>query len=256
MLSSHFRPKKSYELIRVGPKEIGGFIFEKIAFEKCDILLSFGIASDISCEIDFFKKKNVKIHCYDHTISRRSWNTDIFIKSIFLIISTLMLKFNKTRYYHLGIKNLFQIINFYNNKKVKFFFEAVGYGKYGVSFKKTISRASSRNICLKINIEHSEYRILDEIIKYKNKIGCLVIEFHDIDIHKHLVEKFIKKLEFTLVHVAVSGADYSGKNIPSAITVALSKYKKITSNSANYPNKYDHKVEKKNKFLIDLAKSI
>ena len=57
----------------------------------------------------------------------------------------------------------------------------------------------------------------------------MVIEFHDADIHKKLIEKFLKKLSFNVSHVCVSGRDYSGKKIPSSITITLSKYGKIIS---------------------------
>ena len=39
-------------------------------------------------------------------------------------------------------------------------------------------------ILLKIDIEGSEYRILEDIISIKDSLNALIIEFHDIDLHK------------------------------------------------------------------------
>ena len=46
-------------------------------------------------------------------------------------------------------------------------------------------------IFLKIDIEGSEYRILDQIIAQQNLLTGMVIEFHDCDLHYRRIEKFI-----------------------------------------------------------------
>ncbi len=258
MISKYFRPKKYYKLIRIGPKGIGGFVLEEEGFNKSNCLMSFGVASNIEFEIDYFRKKNCKIHMYDHTSGPEFWkqmyalNTIVFIKSL-LTINLKKLKFSLKQF-----KKIKKFKNFIKLKEVNFFEEGVGFGKYGADIKKVFSRAKSKNIMFKINIEHSEYRILDELIKYKKFIDGMVIEFHDADIHKKLIEKFLKKLSFNVSHVCVSGRDYSGKKIPSSITITLSKYGKIISKKPNYPNKYDVVLKdvKSEKFLIDLAHRI
>ena len=54
---------------------------------------------------------------------------------------------------------------------------------------------------LKIDIEGSEYRILDDLIRYQDKITGLVIEFHNIDLHIEKILNFLKNFKLNLVHI-------------------------------------------------------
>ncbi len=258
MISKYFRPKKFYKLIRIGPRNIGGFVLEEVGFNKSNCLMSLGISTNIEFELDYFKKKNCKIHMYDHTSGPNFWRNMYYLNMLLFFKSLITLNLKKFDFSLKQFNSIKKYKNFLLLKKVKFFEEGVGFGRYGADIKKIIGRAKSKNIMFKINIEHSEYRILDELIKYKSLIDGIVVEFHDADIHKRLIEKFLKKLCFNVIHVCVSGRDYSGKKIPSSITLTLSKYGKIISQKPNYPNKFDVYLNKTNshKYLIDLAKNI
>ena len=50
------------------------------------------------------------------------------------------------------------------------------------------------DIFLKIDIEGSEYRILDSILENQNRISGIAIEFHDCDLHLDKIKRFIDKL--------------------------------------------------------------
>ena len=63
-------------------------------------------------------------------------------------------------------------------------------------------------IFIKMDIEGSEYRLLDDILKYASDISGLVIEFHDVDLHQERILNFIQKLPLTLVHIHVGQAIY------------------------------------------------
>ena len=51
------------------------------------------------------------------------------------------------------------------------------------------------NLTLKIDIEGGEYRVLHDIIKYKNKIKNLIIEFHEVDLNLQKIVDFIKQFK-------------------------------------------------------------
>ena len=85
--------------------------------------------------------------------------------------------------------------------------------------------------------------VLDEIIKNKNKINCIIIEFHDVDLHIKKIVNFIQKLKFQLTHIHPNnfgGVDNNGNPKVLEITLEkkpkLIKYKKI-----NLPHKLDFK---------------
>ena len=70
------------------------------------------------------------------------------------------------------------------------------------------SKNSYDNVFLKIDIEGSEYRILDQLIENQKKINGLVIEFHDCDLHFDRINRFIQSFELDLVHIHVNNYSY------------------------------------------------
>ena len=113
-----------------------------------------------------------------------------------------------------------------------------------------------KNFFLKIDIEGSEYRILDQIIKNSKKINGLAIEFHDFDLHQNVIEKFVNELDLKLVHIHVNNyGTINSDGIPSTIELTFSSREFISNDLNNdkvYPvvnldkpcnkNEIDHKV--------------
>jgi hypothetical protein len=54
---------------------------------------------------------------------------------------------------------------------------------------------------MKIDIEGSEYRLLDTLILNQNRISGLVIEFHDCDLHLNTIKNFIQNFGLKLAHI-------------------------------------------------------
>lgn len=57
-LSKYFKPKFSYDLVRIGKNNDGGYLIDFNSFKKSASLLSLGINDDWSFEKDFFLKRN------------------------------------------------------------------------------------------------------------------------------------------------------------------------------------------------------
>ena len=107
-------------------------------------------------------------------------------------------------------------------KKLNFVNKNVGLLS-GLSFKKIVE--GKKNIFLKIDIEGSEYRILNQIINYKEMLTGLAIEFHDYDLNKDRVHDFINEIEMELIHVHVNElGGVSCDNTPIALEFSFSKY--------------------------------
>ena len=60
------------------------------------------------------------------------------------------------------------------------------------TFADVLNDTNFKNIFLKIDIDGSEYRFLDDLIANKNRLTGLVIELHDCDMHLREIENFIK----------------------------------------------------------------
>ena len=48
----------------------------------------------------------------------------------------------------------------------------------------------TKPVFFKIDIEGSEYRILDDLINYQKVIEGLVVEFHNVDLHLEKISKY------------------------------------------------------------------
>ena len=61
-----FKPYNVGDLIRLGDKKDGGYLLSKESLSKTNFLISLGIAFNWDFEIDFLKKKKIKIYQLFH----------------------------------------------------------------------------------------------------------------------------------------------------------------------------------------------
>jgi len=91
MLSTLLKPKHTYDLIRLGQDNDGGYLLEKESAQKTKHLVSFGLADDWSFEKEFKKfNPDATIVCYDHTVNKSYWSVYLWHnigRLIFLKIS-------------------------------------------------------------------------------------------------------------------------------------------------------------------------
>ena len=97
------------------------------------------------------------------------------------------------------------------------------------SLSSVLKDLNFKEIFLKIDIEGSEYRVLETIISNHQKISGLVIEFHDCDINLSKIEWFIKNFNLKLVHIHANnhGLVDLEKRIPLVLELTFSKYSEL-----------------------------
>ena len=217
-----FDPAK--DLIRLGKKFDGGYLVSKADIEKSEVLVSLGINDDWSFEKDFIKLKSVPVIAYDASVSKK-----IFVKNF---IKSLL-----TVYYYPNPKKIFRWLValvshslFFtgNHKHIHKFVGLNADGKH-CSIEQVLSDTDSDRIFLKIDIEGSEYRILDTLVKNKHRINALAIELHDCDIHLAKIENFVKSFGLNLVHIhannhsPIRNDDY----LPTVLELTFSKHAEL-----------------------------
>ncbi|MDC6475151.1 hypothetical protein PQZ71_00705 [Candidatus Pelagibacter sp.] len=230
-LPKFFKYNQCEDLTRIGGKYDGGYLISETDIEKSDVLLSFGIDVDWKFERDFFRIKEIPIYSYD-----ASTNFPLFIKRA--IGALLRYDFKKFFFFLVGF---FKFKKFFTGKK-NFIPKFVGLenNKYHLSLNEVISETDFLNYFLKMDIEGSEYRCLDDLIKHQDKISGIVIEFHDIDLHLNKIEEFISKFNLKIVHIHINNWTLVGKNdLPLLIEVTFSKHGKTNNDFANYPHTLD-----------------
>jgi len=229
-INSLLKPKKKFKLHRIGGPNDGGYLIGENSLKKSEILISFGIDDNWQFEKDFKTKNyNCKIQCYDDKPILK-----YLVKK--LIIELLFLPYHRRLNFVKYFKNIIEFLNI--RKKIHFFQKKIFYD----DLNKILNNTSSNNIFLKIDIEGSEYRILDEIIKNQNKIIGIVIEFHDFDYHKNIIYDFYKKLNLDIIHIHPNnGAPVDKHGDPIVIELTFEKNPIVIGDNPVLPNKLDMK---------------
>lgn len=237
MLPNKFKPDGLYKLIRVGKDNDGGYLVCENSVMNSNTLISFGISDDFTFEEHFQKIRNVNIFAYDPTV-----NLNFFLKKFLhsLIKLKLILFFNQ-------FLNWINFKKFFNKSKNKLFLKKIGKG--GDAFHDYISIENiintndiNQKIFFKIDIEGSEYRILNDLIKFMDRIEGLTIEFHDVDINIDKVLNFINKFNLKLIHIHANNWSTHGLNdIPSSIELSFSKKPILLNNNITFPHNLDQK---------------
>ena len=63
------KPIKTNHLKRMGAKFDGGYVVDSKIIGTSDRLISFGLGTDWSFELDYLKYTNKDVHIYDYTIN-------------------------------------------------------------------------------------------------------------------------------------------------------------------------------------------
>lgn len=219
-LPNFFSFHQSTDLVRIGKDYDGGYLVSKSDIEKTEVLISLGINDDWSFEENFLSCKEVTIYAYDASVNKKFFLKQI-IKSfvridnfqIFIHWVNVLLKYRK----FFSLPNVSHI-----HKFVGLNTERNNY----CAFDDVFNEIESNSIFLKIDIEGSEYRFLNDIVSREEKIAGMVIEFHDVDIHLKEIEKFINDLSLNLVHVHANNFSPIRKDddLPLILELTFSKY--------------------------------
>jgi hypothetical protein len=221
-----WKPYHREDLIRIGSKHDGGYVVTKNAVNNTDLLVGLGIANDWTFEKEFNRSVNCEVHCYDHSVSF-SYFFEFAVRNFVGCFFPRMLK-NKIWVIMLPIRYKL----FFRNEK-KHFKEKIGNNSQEeTDFEKIFSRIpDNKKVFFKIDIEGSEYQVLNGLDKFYHRISGITIELHDVDVLFDTVNKHIEKLKeyFDIVHIHINNnGGRSADNIPRVIEVTFEN-KKIFS---------------------------
>jgi len=246
MLPKQFKPSHLYDLIRLGRNNDGGYLVGKNSVLNSSVLISFGINDDCSFENEFKNLQNIDVFCFDYEVGGKFW---------FKKFRKALRKFLKGEI-HL-LKNFF--FNIYNhkyflNRSGCFLFKKRIVSKEDsyllsneININKIIKNNNlQKNLFLKIDIEGSEYEILNDIISYKSYISGLVIEFHDADLNLSKIINFINSIDLELIHIHPNNSVNYRNNIPPCLEFSFERNPIVVSSEVYFPHKLDQKNDKRN----------
>jgi hypothetical protein len=196
---SDLQPAACDTLARIGSSNDGGYVVPLDAVKSSGALLSFGLAHNWTFERGF-KKRNADaiVHCYDHTVS--------FLTVLAYSFGQLLRAIIRLDAGHL--RKAFTWIDyplFFRTDRIHFR-QRIWRDRQDNSV--TVEDAFGRlpeaiPTFVKVDIEGSEYRILDDLLRHSPDITALAIEFHDVDIVPQLFNSFVEKIkrDFYIVHI-------------------------------------------------------
>ena len=214
------QPRVVSDLFRVGNASDGGYVMTSIAISNSKYFLSLGLGENWSFEKAVSEKNlNASIDIYDDTVSLAFFAKKALkglVKFVFMKDSITNLCARITRwikYYHfwyISSKNTHHRTRITKN-----------------SFREIISRYSLESrIGLKVDIEGSEWEILELIAQNQSLFEFVLIEIHNFEEHESDLRKFLMSLDkgFVIAHLHANNFEGLGKNgFPRVFELTLLK---------------------------------
>jgi hypothetical protein len=198
------RPVVIKDLQRIGNLNDGGYVMSSSAILKVNYLLSLGLGENWSFERTFSEiNKRAKIDIYDDTVSLSFFLRKAFNGLVNLILFKESLAGVKARINRLS--NYFSF--WYRNPRNTHHKIRINMS----SFERALSiYPIEAEIGLKVDIEGSEWEILDQIIAHQSRFRFILMEVHDFDLHVLQLKKFFNKLSGPLVHSHLHANNFEG----------------------------------------------
>lgn len=196
---STLHPVACDSLVRIGNRHDGGYVVPLEAVKAAGALVSFGLSHNWSFERDF-KKHNPSalVHCYDHTVSLRT----AFQYSIDQLLR-FFVQFRPRALWN--ALTWIDYIAFFRADTIHFK-QRIWRDHQGDSA--TIEDVFARlpadcRTFVKMDIEGSEYRVLEDLLRHSKSIVAIAIEFHDVDILAERFNALVEEIkhDFYIVHL-------------------------------------------------------
>jgi hypothetical protein len=218
---NELQPYRIGEMVRVGDKEDGGYVIPNHFRDSRLTLISIGLGDNWSFENQgkgIFFDKFISV---DHTVSLFSILGRLFkrIVSRKINLSTLV-------YF---LKLLVNYVNTFILKRnthvrKKLVSASTKKLKNEITLDECISMTDGKKNALKIDIESDEYRIIEDVCRYSEKILLLIMEFHETERREQEFSNSISRLKefFDLVHTHGNNFDFVADNgIPNVVELTF-----------------------------------
>ena len=222
---------KSNNLCRIGGYRDGGYVLPFSSIVDSDILISGGIGSNARYETDAIDiNPKIKIIPYDKSFSV----IRMFLRILYHVFKK-NIDFRQSMIESLSaiiIKNKFGIRKEFLTKKNDI---------ERVLFQNKIT---SNKILIKLDIEGSEYEILESIFSNESRITALNIEFHSLNKQKNLqlLKSFVQKTKMKLIFVSINETSIVD-GFPSIIELSFTSDKYLDNKdhflqASSFPGNY------------------
>lgn len=253
MLPREFKPEALYDLVRLGRDHDGGYLVEKASIEKAEALVSFGVSDDWSFERSFLSRKEVPLSAYDPTTTQ--W---LFLYKAWKALGDVLVLRKPFKFFLRSLRVPFEYRVFFRKGRAHYR-SMVGRNDRDdtVSLKTVLSKIQLRPLFLKIDIEGTEHEMFDDLIACADQCCGLVVEIHDMRLHRQGILDFLRKYPLTLVHIHPNnygGVDSLGD--PRVCEFTFARSPAAISASLELPHRFDFaNTPRKKDLLLRFAKT-
>lgn len=215
-------------MIRIGNAHDGGYVVPKDAVLAADMLISFGVGRDWAFEENFRSlNPHVQIHAYDHTVGKTHFSR-AYLRGIakFLLRLTSFADVLRRRQVLRAYRTFFRGTSV---NGVAHFEEQIhprDKSPTHATIDKVFNRIRSKRVFMKIDIEGTEYQIIDDLLRYADRICGLVFEFHDTQYLRETFCAQIRRLQdkFHIVHIhGVNLVHNAPDGLPNGIEITFAE---------------------------------
>jgi hypothetical protein len=224
------RPAIVQNLERIGNYGDGGYAIPSSAIRNCVHLFSLGLGENWSFEKSASRiNPSLIIDVYDHTVSM-----NYFMKKVLKGLVKFIF-FKESKVDLIARCNRLQDYNFFWRKNPRNYHHRLQISES--SFRKLLLECPSNLLLgLKIDIEGSEWQILDLIVANQTRFEFFLLEVHDFDLHVDQLREFLTQISdrFVLAHLHANNFENLGSNgFPRVFEITLLKSPGAT-NPAGY----------------------
>lgn len=233
-LPHFFAYRSATDLVRIGRDHDGGYLVSESDIKHSELLIGLGVNDDWSFEEEFKKRRDIPILAYDASVSGRYFRK-LFIKKLFAID-------NPIRWIR-ALKKWLSYRAFFSRSDVEHVEKFVGLkteDDQHCTLDDILKSSSTKSIFMKIDIEGSEYRLLDHLISHQDRLVGLVIEFHDCDLQLSRIKSFIEQFQLHVIHIHANNSVPVSRDdqLPTVIEMTFSRHAQRTE-SRQLPHPLD-----------------
>lgn len=239
---ANLKPYSYPGLIRLGNRHDGGYVIPEDLMLDSSVLLSLGINDDWLFDKQFQQRNpDCKVVGVDYTVTLWFIIKKTLQYSLKTLINTVLMNKCKRDKYLTRLLNcvffhaFFRKNNIHLKRKVAKSTRGLDIGLADL-IDTYASTAAEHKIFLKMDIEGSEYEVLDELLARSENIGVIAAEFHHLHLKTDVFNDFIAKVlpQFAIVHIHGNNYGAFDKTIDFPQTVEITLVNKALMKSMEY----------------------
>ena len=215
------------DLIRCGSEMDGGYVVSSSILARADALISFGLSDNWSFEMDLARHApDITIHAYDHSISERQFYYSFRNTAIKFVIGRCRwddIKHDWKTFY--GYRTFFRSQATHFGERVFSRIDSIMYSD--VTIETVMNRVGDKgNIVLKMDIEGDEYRVIDDILRYIDRIDVMIIEWHNTDVFRDAFLRKTVEIQRCYEIIHLHGNNFGGRaddGLPEVLEITFAK---------------------------------